>query len=63
LKSIRELKALGVDVFFEKENIHTMRSEGEMLLTLISAVAQNESLSLSENVKRGICRKYERGQL
>ncbi len=63
LKSIRELKSLGVDVFFEKENIHTMRSEGELLLTLISAVAQNESLSLSESVKWGIRRKYERGHI
>jgi site-specific DNA recombinase len=63
LKNVRELKALGVDVFFEKENIHTMNSEGEVLLTLISAVAQNESLSLSENVKWGIRRKYENGSV
>lgn len=61
LKVIRELKAIGVDVYFEKENIHTLRSEGEMLISLISAVAQNESLALSENVKWGIHRKYERG--
>lgn len=61
LKIIRELKALGIDVFFEKESIHTLPSEGEMLISLISAVAQNESLSLSENVKWGIHRKYERG--
>ncbi len=44
-----------------KRNIHTLQSEGEMLISLISAVAQNESLSLSENVKWGIHRKYERG--
>ncbi len=61
LKVIRELKVIGIDVFFEKENIHTLRSEGEMLIALISAVAQNESLTLSENVKWGIHRKYERG--
>lgn len=61
LKSIRELREIGVDVFFEKENLHTKTSEGELLLTLISAVAQNESLSLSENVKWGIHRKYEKG--
>src|SRR5665647_1372392 len=41
LNNMRELKTLGVDVYFEKENIHTLRSEGEMLLTLIAAVAQN----------------------
>lgn len=63
LNSIRELKSIGVDVFFEKENIHTMRSEGEMLITLISAVAQSESQALSENVKWGIRRKYERGNI
>ncbi|HEX3017159.1 MAG TPA: recombinase family protein [Caproicibacter sp.] len=63
LKSIRELKSFNVDVFFEKENIHTLRNEGEMLLTLISAVAQNESLNLSENVRWGIHRKYERGNV
>jgi hypothetical protein len=63
LKNVRKLKALGVDVFFEKENIHTLNSEGEVLLTLISAVAQNESLNLSENVKWGIRRKYESGSM
>ncbi len=63
LKNVRELKALDVDVYFEKENIHTMNSEGEVLLTLISAVAQNESLALSENVKWGIRRKYENGSV
>ncbi|MFX4263140.1 recombinase family protein [Pelotomaculum propionicicum] len=61
LKSLRELKLLGVDVFFEKEGIYSLTSQGEMLLTLISAVAQTESLALSENVKWGIRRKYERG--
>ena len=61
LKNIRELHSLGVDVYFEKENIHTLGSKGEMLLTLIAAVAQNESLNLSENVKWGIHRQYERG--
>jgi len=63
LNSIRELKALGVDVFFEKEDIHTMRNEGELLLTLISATAQNESMNLSENIKWGIRRRYERGHV
>lgn len=37
LNAIRDLKALGINVFFEKENIHTMRSEGELLLTLMMA--------------------------
>lgn len=63
LKNIRELRALGVDVYFEKENIHILHSEGEMLLTLVSAIAQNESLNQSENVKWGIHRQYERGHV
>jgi len=63
LKNIRELKSLGVDVFFEKENIHTLHSEGELLLSLVSAIAQNESFNQSENVKWGIHRQYERGRI
>ena len=63
LNCIRELKALGVDVYFEKENIHTLKSEGELLLTLLSATAQAESEAQSENVKWGIRRQYERGRV
>ncbi len=51
LKCLRELKSQGVDVYFEKEQIHSLTSQGEVLISLISAVAQTESLSLSENVK------------
>ena len=61
--NIRELKTLGIDVYFERENVHVLRSEGEMLLTLIAAVAQNESLNQSDNVKWGIRRQYERGNI
>ncbi|NLE27251.1 MAG: recombinase family protein [Clostridiaceae bacterium] len=63
LNSLRDLKSLGVDVYFEKENIHSLRSEGELLITLISAIAESESLALSENVKWGKRRKYERGDI
>lgn len=63
LKSIRELKALSVDVFFEKEGIHTKDSESEVILTLMMALAENESFNQSENVKWGIQRKYEKGQI
>ncbi len=63
LKCLRELKSLNVDVFFEKENIHSMTSQGELLITLLSAVAQTESQELSENIKWGIRRKYERGHV
>ncbi|WP_414733898.1 recombinase family protein [Acetobacterium carbinolicum] len=63
LNSIRELSELGIDVYFEKENIHTIKSEGEVLLTLILAVAQNESQTQSDNVKWGIHKQYERGNI
>jgi len=63
LKCLRELKVLGVDVFFQKEGIHSLTSQGEVLLTLVSAVAQTESLALSENIKWGKRRKYERGHV
>lgn len=61
LQYTRELKQLGVDVYFEKENIHSADTEGEFLLTLISALSQNESVSLSDNIKWGLKRKYEEG--
>ena len=43
LESVRELKTLGVDVFFEEQNIHSMSSDGELMLTILSAFAQEES--------------------
>ena len=63
LVSVRELKALGIDVYFEKENIHTLTAEGEVLLSLIAAVAENESVAMSENVQWGLRRKYETGSV
>lgn len=56
LTAIRKLKNARVEVFFEKEQIYTFDSKGEFMLTLLSSMAQEESRSLSENVKWG-CRK------
>ncbi|MEA5038589.1 MAG: recombinase family protein [Clostridiaceae bacterium] len=53
LKAIRDLKELGVTVYFEKENIDTAQLESEVLLTLYSAFAQDESLNIAQNKKRG----------
>jgi len=53
LTTIRQLKDSGVEVFFEKEQIFTFDSKGEFMLTLLSSMAQEESRSLSENVKWG----------
>ena len=51
LSTVRELKTLGVDVYFEEQNIHTMSADGELMLTILASYAQEESLSASENQK------------
>lgn len=51
LETARELKALGIDIYFEKENIHSLSTDGELMLTLLASFAQEESRSVSENVK------------
>ena len=63
LESIRELKELGVDVFFEEQNIHTMSSDGELMLTILASYAQEESRSASENQKWRVRKGFERGEL
>ena len=51
LRIVRDLKDMGVDVFFEEQNIHTMSADGELMLTILASYAQEESLSVSENCK------------
>lgn len=51
LTYIRDLKTRGVECFFQKENIYTFDSKGELLITIMSSLAQEESRSISENVK------------
>lgn len=63
LETVRELKSIGVDVFFEKENIHSMSGDGELLLTILASFAQAESLSVSENCKWRIRNKFKEGEL
>lgn len=62
LTTIRKLKAAGVEVFFEKEQIFTFDSKGEFMLTLLSSMAQEESRSLSENVKWGLRKRMADGK-
>lgn len=62
LATVRELKLLGVDVYFEKENIHTLSSDGELMLTLLASFAQEESRSASENQKWRIQKMFEDGR-
>ncbi|WP_445238575.1 recombinase family protein [Lysinibacillus sp. FSL P2-0066] len=61
--SIRQLKDKNIAVFFEKENINTMDSKGEVLLTIVASLAQQESQSLSQNVKLGIQYRYQQGEV
>ena len=62
LNFVRELKELGVGVIFEKEAINTLDAKGEVLLTILSSLAQDESRSISENSTWGIRRRFENGQ-
>lgn len=62
LNIVRLLKSHNVDVFFEKENIHTFSVTNELFLTLYSAFAQAESESISENMKSGLQMKMKRGE-
>ena len=63
LTYVRLLKDLGIEVFFEKENIKTLDSKGEVLLSILSSLAQDESRSISENSTWGIRRRFEQGKL
>lgn len=61
LETVRDLKAWKVDIYFEEQNIHTMSSDGELLLTILASYAQEESRSASENQKWRIKRNFEQG--
>ncbi|QNO17863.1 recombinase family protein [Caproicibacterium amylolyticum] len=62
LQSVRELKAIGVDVFFEEQNIHSLSGEGEFMLSVLSSFAQEESRSCSENCKWRIRKDFQEGR-
>ena len=53
LTTVRKLKDRGIEVYFEKENIYTLDAKGELLITIMSSLAQEESRSISENVAWG----------
>ena len=62
LSTVRHLKELGVSVYSEKENINTLDDSTEMILTILSSQAQEESRAISTNVKWGYARKFEKGE-
>lgn len=60
---VRELKEKNISVFFEEENINTMDSKGEVLLTIMASLAQQESQFLSQNIKLGLQYRYQNGEV
>lgn len=63
LTTVRKLKEKGIEVYFEKENIYTMDSKGELLITIMSSLAQEESRSISENVTWGQRKRFADGKV
>lgn len=62
LETIRELKKLGIDCYFEKEDMHSISPDGELLLTLLAMYAEEEARSASENQKWRIRKRFENGE-
>ena len=63
LKYIRQLKNRSIPVYFEKESINTMDAKGEVLITIMASLTQQESQSLSQNVNLGLQFRYQNGQV
>lgn len=63
LSTVRQLKEKGIEIYFEKENIWTLDSKGELLITIMSSLAQEESRSISENVKWGQRKRFADGKV
>jgi len=63
LNYIRELKDLGISVYFENENIDTMTPGGEVLLTILAAMAEQESRTMSTNIKWSYQKKFQSGEV
>ena len=62
LETVRHLKSLGIDVWFEKENIKALSADGELMLGILAGFAEEESRSQSDNAKWSIQKKFERGE-
>lgn len=63
LETVRHLKSIGVEVRFEKENINSFSEDGELMLSLLASFAQEESMSISENCKWGIRKRFQSGEI
>ena len=63
LETVRELRALGIDIYFHEQNIHSTSGDGELMLTILASYAQEESRSVSENCKWQIRKRFQKGEL
>ena len=63
LNYIRKLKDMNIAVYFEKEGINTLDAKGEVMLTIMASLAQQESESLSQNVRLGLQYRYQQGKV
>ena len=63
LRTVRRLKELGIEVRFEKEHINSLSGDGEVMLSILASFAQEESTSLSKNIKWVVQKKYEEGRV
>ena len=61
LETVRHLKAKGIEVRFEKENINSMSGDGELMLSILASFAQEESRSISENIRWATKKRFEKG--
>lgn len=62
LEVVRELRQIGVAIYFEAQNINTLSGDGEVMLTVLASFAEEESRNVSENRKWSIQKKFERGE-
>lgn len=62
LETVRALKQINVDVFFEEQNIHSLSNDGELMLTILASYAQEEARSVSENMKWRVKKNFQEGK-
>jgi len=63
LETVRELRELNVEVYFERENIRSLSGDGELMMTILASFAQEESRSVSENCKWRIRKRFAEGEI
>lgn len=62
LQTVRDLKTMDIDIFFEKENIHSISEDGEFILTILASFSEEESRSVSDNCKWRIRKQFQKGR-